>query len=554
MSRTVTRLAVAGGVTALLGGVVAVAPGQATAHTAKHADAKHVLLISVDGLHQSDLAWYVKQHPQSALARLVAGGVDYSRASTPVPSDSFPGMVAQVTGGNPGTTGVYYDDSYNHALLPAGTTDCKAGTPLGAEVTYFEALDKNVNSIDAGEGLTGLPQSILSMTGQPRDVIDPSQLPVDPKTCKPVYPHSYLQVNTIFEVARQAGLRTAWSDKHAAYDILQGPSGAGIQDLFTPEINSQAPGFPAGQDWTKDNAATQQYDGYKAKAVRNEIDGYDHSGTQKVGTPAVFGLNFQAVSTAQKLPTSGGRAGGYLADGVTPGPVLSSALDFVDSQVGSFVKELKAKGLSGSTAVVLSAKHGQSPKDPAALTRIDDGKLIDGLNAAWKAEHPGAGNLVAQSTDDDAVMMWLTDRSQAAADFAKHYLLAQSGTGTDIAGAPKAFTHGGLAKVYAGEDAAEYFHTKVGDPRVPDLFGVTQHGVVYTGGKGKIAEHGGSDENDRNVPIVVSGAGVTARGVNDDKVETTQIAPTVLKLLGLKVEDLQAVRIEHTRVLPDLKD
>jgi hypothetical protein len=553
MSRTVTRLAVAGGLTALLGGVVAAAPSSASQHRPKAADSKHVLLISVDGLHQSDLAWYVKQHPRSALAKLVAGGVDYSQASTPVPSDSFPGMVAQVTGGNPGTTGVYYDDSYNHALLPAGTTTCTPGAPLGAEVTYFEALDKNMNSIDAGQGLPGLPGSILTMTGQPRGLIDPAQLPVDPKTCKPIYPHSYLQVNTIFEVARQAGLRTAWSDKHAAYDILQGPSGAGIQDLFTPEINSQATGYPAGQDWTKDNAATQQYDGYKAKAVLNEIDGYDHSGTTKVGTPSIFGLNFQSVSTAQKLPKSGGAPGGYLADGVTPGPVLSSALDFVDGQVGSFVKELKADGLADSTTIVLSAKHGQSPKDPAALTRIDDGKLVDGLNAAWKAAHPGAGDLVAQATDDDAVMMWLNDRSSAAADFAKKYLLAQSGTGTDVNGGPKAFTTGGLAKVYAGKEAAEYFHAKAGDPRVPDLFGVAQHGVVYTGGKGKIAEHGGADADDRNVPIVVSGAGVTARGVNDDKVETTQIAPTILKLLGLDIDELKAVEIEHTHVLPDLK-
>ena len=35
----------------------------------------------------------------------------------------------------------------------------------------------------------------------------------------------------------------------------------------------------AGDDWTTDNALTQQYDAYKVKAVLNEIKGYDHSGT-----------------------------------------------------------------------------------------------------------------------------------------------------------------------------------------------------------------------------------------------------------------------------------
>ena len=80
----------------------------------------HVLLISIDGMHQSDLAWYVQTHPKSTLAALVAQGVDFSNASTPFPSDSFPGMVGQLTGGNPRTTGIYYDDTWNHACSRQG--------------------------------------------------------------------------------------------------------------------------------------------------------------------------------------------------------------------------------------------------------------------------------------------------------------------------------------------------------------------------------------------------------------------------------------------------
>ncbi|WP_035847523.1 alkaline phosphatase family protein [Kitasatospora azatica] len=512
-----------------------------------HGAAKHVLLISVDGLHQSDLSWYIAQHPQSALARLVGGGVEYTNAKTTTPSDSFPGMVAQLTGGGPGTTGVYYDDSYDATLLPAGTTDCTKAKP-GAEVDLTEDLDRNQSSIDAGQGLSGLPGSILQMTGRPQNLINPAKLPVDPQTCQPVYPHDYLQVNTVFEVARDAGLRTAWSDKHAAYDILSGPSGDGIQDLFAPEINSTAIGYSAA-DWTKDNKATQQYDGYKVQAVLNEIDGYDHSRAKQTGTPAIFGLNFQSVSTAQKLPTSNGLAGGYLSKDV-PGPLLTKALEYVDQQVGALTAELRKQHLDQSTTVILSAKHGQSPADPQALTRIGDGPLLDGLNAAWKTAHPGAGDLVAHSADDDAMLLWLNDRSQQAADFAKNYLLAQSGTGTDIKGAPKAFTAGGLTKVYAGEDAADYFGVDTGDARVPDVFGVAQYGVVYTGGKGKIAEHGGAAADDLDVPLIVAGAGAPAKVQDCAPVQTKQIAPTILKLLGLNPQKLEAVREEHTKALP----
>ena len=487
-------------------------------------------------------------HPKSALASLVDRGTSYTRAQTPVPSDSFPGMVAQLTGGNPGTTGIYYDDTYNHALLPAGTTSCKGVAP-GTEVTYFEALDKNPLSLDAGQGLLGLPGSILQMTGQPRDLINPALLPVDPRTCTPVYPHSYLKVNTVFEVLRAHGLRTAWSDKHAAYDVLQGPSGKGIQDLFTPEINSQADGLPTGQDWTKDNLKTQQYDGYKVQAVLNEIDGYDHSRSTKSGMPALLGMNFQSVSTGQKLPTSDGQAGGYNADG-TPGPLLTGALQFVDQQVATMVAELKARHELEATTIILSAKHGQSPVEPSALTRIPDGPILDGLNAAWAAGHPDAAPLVAQSTNDDAVIMWLSDRSQRAADFAKAYLLHHDGIGNDINGTPKAYTASGLRTVYAGKGAASFFGTRAGDPRVPDLYAFAQHGVVFTSGKGKLAEHGGADPQDRDVPLVVSGAATTPGSSSNTTVETTQIAPTILRLLGLSPGELQAVQLEGTKALP----
>jgi hypothetical protein len=107
-----------------------------------------------------------------------------------------------------------------------------------------------------------------------------------------------------------------------------------------------------------------------------------------------------------------------------------------------------------------------------------------------------------------------------------------------------------LTKVYAGAEAASYFHVTAGNPRVPDIFGVSQYGVVYTGKKAKIAEHGGANPQDRDVPLVVSGDAVKERGINDSAVETTQIAPTILRLLGLDPNALKSVRIEHTPALP----
>lgn len=526
----------------------------------------HVLLISVDGLHQSDLAWYVQTHPNSTLANLTNRGVDYSNASTPFPSDSFPGMVGPATGGNPATTGIYYDDTWNHALFPAGTTKCNGRAP-GAEVTYFEALDKNLGALDAGQGIVPAPGSdpwanILQLTSNPNNLINPAQLPVDPKTCLPIYPNQYLKVNTIFEVAHQHQLLTAWSDKHPAYQVLSGPSGQGVDDFFTPEINSSAnpaaPTDPNQDDWTKDNLNTQKYDSLKVATVLNWIAGHKHDGSGNPGTPAIFGMNFQSVSTGQKLPTSrtegdlsGNATGGYLADGSTPGPVLTNALNFVDQSLGEMVSALQQRGLLNRTAIIVSAKHGQSPMNIAALNRIKDGKIIDALNAAWNSSHqngnPNATPLVAFGVDDDGMLLWLNDRSKAATDFARTFLMNYNDPTASVDGKP--VTSAGLTQIYTASAAAQLIGVSQSDPRVPDVIGIAQYGVVYTGHKGKIAEHGGDHTEDRNVPILLVASGLPSGTSVTAPVETTQIAPTILKLLGLDPEELNAVEAEGTQPL-----
>jgi hypothetical protein len=264
-------------------------------------------------------------------------------------------------------------------------------------------------------------------------------------------------------------------------------------------------------------------------------------------------MNFQTVSTAQKLPTSDGLTGGYLPGGTVPGPLLVRALNYINTEVGMMVSRIHADHLDGRTAIIISAKHGQSPTDPNDLARVPDSPIISAINKAWTAAHPGAGDLVIFSTDDDGMLLWLSNRSQAAADFVQAYLLSHSAAGNNISKQPITVQASGLKKVYAGAGAAAFIGVRAGDPRVPDIIGIAQHGVVYTGGTSKIAEHGGDDRQDRNVPILVLLPGPHKGHTVSAPVETTQIAPTILKLLGLNPDELRAVRIEHTRVLPGLR-
>jgi hypothetical protein len=553
--RNIRVVAAAVGVAALLGGT-AVSAAAVVSHGGPgrphyRSQIRHVLLLSVDGMHQQDLVWYVRHYPHSALADLVRHGIEYSQASSTIPSDSFPATVGMMTGGDPGVTGFYYDDTYNYDVFPAGTKKC-VGPPPGGQVTYDGSIDVNPNSIDAGQGLKGLPGSILQMTSNLRSVINPAALPVSAATCKPIYPNQYLKVNTIFNVVHNAGLLTAWSDKHPSYLVLAGPSGTGVDDFFTPEIDSQAIGYPTGVDWSTDVSANIQYDNYKVQAVLNEIDGYNHSRTKHVGVPALFGMNFQTVTQAEQLPTSDGLTGGYLPGGKVPGPLLTRALNYVNGAIGKMVAAVKAQGLASSTAIIITAKQGQSPINPNDFKDINDATLVTAVDAAWAKTHPHAAPLVVYTSDDDVMLWWLSNRSQAAANFVKHYLLSHTAVAYNIHGKRLTVPASGLSKVYAGAASAAYFGVPVSDPRHPIIFGLVQHGVIYAD-QPDIAQHGGADFDDLSVPMLVVLPGLRHGAVIGAPVRTIQVAPTVLALLGLNPWALQAVQIEHTQVLPGLR-
>ena len=153
----------------------------------------HVLLISVDGLHAIDLANYAAAHPASTLAGLAKTGVQYANALTPAPSDSFPGMLALVTGGTPRSTGVFYDDSFDRTYFGPGS-DCTAAA--GAEVSFAENIDVDSSKLDGG----GTP-------GKWQTQIDPKKLPMTlvGGKCVAVYPHSFARVNDAVEIVTASG-------------------------------------------------------------------------------------------------------------------------------------------------------------------------------------------------------------------------------------------------------------------------------------------------------------------------------------------------------------
>jgi hypothetical protein len=502
---------------------------------------KHVLLISVDGMHSIDLKRWIASHPGGNFAKLVDQGVVYPNAYTTAPSDSYPGMLAQVTGGTPKSGGLFYDDSYDRTEYPAkafytsqGLSDPGCVGNAGTELTNFEALDKSYNYSTAlvadytGGGTVGQVYTQLDPDHMQRKLVNGK--------CIPVYPHDYVRTNTIFEIIRAAGYRTVWSDKHPAYEDLAGPSGAGLDELYAPEINSQDTldaGAQTGDDYTTSYTGVRTYDSMKVKAVLNWIDGYDGARTQRLPVPAIFGMNFQAVSVGQKLAKAGNAdsdkslVGGYADAQATPGNALTLEFQFVDDALGKFINELKAQNLEDSTLIIVSAKHGQSPINVKDRVAISD---------ALYAGAPGFGANGFEICDDEA-LVWLSPEMQQATNpatghpyyaDAKAYIEAHA-TALHI---KQLLDRDELTKLY--EDP---FHNS----RVPDFIAITDHGVICTGGT-KLAEHGGFSKDDRNVALLVSSARIKHARSVEDTTFTTQIAPTILEALDLDPRSLETVR------------
>ncbi|CAK0001403.1 type I phosphodiesterase/nucleotide pyrophosphatase family protein [Burkholderia pseudomallei] len=527
-------------------GAASAAAVQDRDHDSRPVDAKRVLLASIDGLHEQDLARCIGANTCPNLALLAKSGVTYTNARTPGLSDSFPGLAALVTGGSPKSAGLFYDVSYDRTLYAPSDATCSGKQGWNVvfdETTGIDAMNGGaLTHLDGGGAFN--PQAIphARVNGQ----------------CVSVYPHDYVKTNTVFEVVKEhlRGSHTAWADKHAwGYDWVNGPSGKGVDDLARTEINSIDPA--TGTPYTDIYTHTEKFDDYHVQAIVNQIDGKNSTGTAATPVPTLFGTNFQTLSVAQKATVASG--GGYLDASFTPGPEVANAIAYVDGALGRIVAELRQRGLYDSTVVIVTAKHGQSPTDHTKLVKhgdtltalleangfVDPNGNFGQNNTASGNPNDGTG-LVGTGfvQTDDVGLVWLRDPRQLSAAVAT--LKANLGCN-----APGICADGPQAYILYGPSVAERF----GDPalgRTPDIVVQPNPGVIYTSSKKKDEEHGGNAPDDSHLGLLVSYAGLRQGRTIDAPVLTTQVAPTILRSLGLEPRLLHAVALEGTRVLPGL--
>jgi len=384
-----------------------------------------------------------------------------------------------------------------------------------------------------------------------------------------------VRTNTIFGVIHAAGGYTAWSDKHPSYSSVSGHGSGGkaIDDYYSPEINSIPVALPgvsaqgvscdplpdqhevsASNAWTDSFQNIRCYDQLKVNAVLNWISGRTHSGSGNAPRPKILGMNFQVVSVGEKLIEKAiGVTGGYEDSIGTPTPALLSEIQFADASIGDMVNALKRNGIYQDSLIIITAKHGQSPIDSARYLGISNSPndpittspatILDNAGCLPYSESPSNPTGIGP-TEDDVSLVWLN--SNCTTTNAVSLLRSTSPTTNNVAG---------IGEIFSAPILTTYFNAPglppKGDPRTPDILTTPDIGVTYSGSGKKLAEHGGFSRDDTNVMILISNPSVEAKTITST-VETLQVAPTILKALGLDPYALDAVRAEGTQVLPGL--
>ena len=403
---------------AVLAAGVSVASAQVQ-YTPAQGEPKHALIIFIDGFRADLLDPELAPH----IAALGRAGTRFANAEAGFPSDSMPGILGPLTGATPRDTGVPYDEYYDRHYK------------LAIEIT---------ETVTVPPGLK---------------------------------PHDLLRVPTLFEAAKAKGLRTAFISKHIGYEILQGPSGRGVDRLELPE----------SANW---KGPFKEYDAQNFETLTTMIakDGADVAGIYAIA--ANYAMKDHGVASAE----------------------TRAAVADIDAQVGRLVDAIAAAGRYDDTVFVVMGDHGDTDT-PDAIASKGEGSVVGFL-----AEQ---GIKAAKITADDVMLAWLADSSQAQ-------------KAVSLLDTPEARARYGIDRVLGPDELKSM--RDFADDQMPDFVLLVKPGTVYTKlPSKKKAEHGGAFDSDRRVAFVLEGPGIKSGTLVESKVNIFSMAPTLAKLLGLSL-------------------
>jgi hypothetical protein len=323
-----------------------------------------------------------------------------------------------------------------------------------------------------------------------------------------------MRVNTLFEIVHARGGRTAWAGNSAALtDLLRGPSGQRLDEAYDTSES-------AGARVDTVPFETRQ-DASRVDALLKWIDGRDCSG-HAAASPQIFGATLTALDAAEREGVSA-----YQSYDGRPSATVNEALTATDGQVLRILGALKKQHLYDTTWIVVTSAFGEGAISPRRAKSVDAASLAAAADSVERS-------VVVHVAAEGPAMLWLRDGAK---------------TDVVVAALAKRADALGISTIATGADLALTMNSPADDPRMPDIVIEPRESIRYTVRGSHI--DGGDREAETHVPLLISGVQFTGR-VDKTWVPITQIAPLLMRALGMDKFDLDALHHEHTPALPGI--
>ena len=371
---------------------------------------RHVLLVSIDGMHALDLANCSGENGGAVtcptLKALAKTGLVYTQASTSKPSDSFPGLTALVTGGTPKSTGAFYDVSYDRALSPP-TQTTPYGIPGGPDLcpkSWARRSASTRRSTPTTRGWTAAAASTPTSAAR-------SEERLRARLSAQFHPreHDVRGRSGRRRLHRMVGqapvLRTRQRQQRPGrrrFLCARNQFDPGSAPQVTSMKCSPLPDQTAVPIPTRGRTASRTSSATTASRSRRSSTRSTEGPQRRVHTPVptLFGMNFQAVSVGEKLVETSTRRPAAI---MTPSARLQALANGIVRRCidRRMVSELKDDTSSTSTTIIITAKHGQSPIDPNRVLRIPADNASKAPPSSLITPAP------VQALEDDVSLLWL---------------------------------------------------------------------------------------------------------------------------------------------------
>jgi hypothetical protein len=374
-----------------------------------------------------------------------------------------------------------------HGLAAAGTTYIRARTIYPSQ-TRVAFVSLPTGAYPGSHGIVG-----------GNDVRDEAWRTVGMGDDDPIAAQALVARPTFFEAAASAGLTSVYAAMKG-YELV-GARGATwtINGKKTLDQAAYKTRYDALADGSADLAA-----GYKQSLSRQLLAQTLDILREK--RPALVVVNLGSAD--------------YAGHSFGPeGARYREAIEFLDGLVGDLLKALDAMGIRERTTVIVSADHGFSDVDPARVVAPASdagGHRLAGL-AARGIEH------YLSNTGGASMGVYVRDKARSAEAVAA--LRAEPWCEAVYCEEPKAHCDLSLTSLH------DYFPGRSPDIMV-DLDDDTALNFPQAG------QHGSLRHDDMSIPLILSGAGI-ASGRIEGEARLVDVAPTVLRLLGLPPEGLR---------------